>query len=900
MEDVLLGMNSVKKVEAMSSLSHQHKHYKHSKRKTNHSTTINTTTSLLFTLLLLLIVITTTHTTTAQEIPETDNYCGLSWTDAARICLRPCASGSDDECIFPDTCQIFTGCYAKLTATYPPTLSPTGTPSASPSISVPPTGRPTTATPTSVPSVSPSSFPSGVPTASPVVNWYPDVDTTKLIGGLDDDTSTSSSSSFMTVEDDPSSRSYGCIFELVSTISSPAIAIRNIEFFISYDDELFISDTTYGISNINPTNGEVYSNATAIITYEVWIRPETWHGYEGRVRAFEQLTTGNITVMNDGTSHHNPEHKNDKLISVSINNFDPIKIDGGGLDRRALYVTLSTRNMLYQRSSEPDKGTESISSIEDVETQGIVTEDTIVLAQSDHLIVYEGAAVMTYPFKDAKEPIFYRMPRGFVGRIEYDREPCELVPVLDSEGVETGELISVQRWEECTKGTKMPRPTVRPTIWVKPSVTDEPTRVPTKKPIPVPVVPTTKPPIFVGVPTASPIQSPTASPSLSIKPSIFIMKSYLIMTFNNIQCNIRPPDSCVMDAREQNSFEKSIVSFLNRQAAVKANEVVIQGSSMWYQQTYTMEEWNAAQQPKGRKDGEDTTEDSSGGDDVNGRTLQADNFDIRDSEEAPYDSSGEEGGGQQGGTDLIIPSQEVASLLEVTVIISVESSPLPEKITSQLFETMIRDYKVDFLESLKDVGSLSDLFARTDDVPMVLALDRVTSAPTLSPTMVATEEVVIEEVPGMFSTTVGIILLIIAIIWIVLVFMGFSKIKRARRLMKIQRDRRIIGEDAFKAPYHGMVYDGEKKKKKGKDKPGRRSSFMGGMRSSFLGASDHGGKKSSFLSKDSQESFGLLAKSEEEYVEDSHDMSSMEDSYSEEESLSMDGSDVRSSSSGSY
>lgn len=357
-----------------------------------------------------------------------------------------------------------------------------------------------------------------------------------------------------------------------------------------------------------------------------------------------------------------------------------------------------------------------------------------------------------------------------------------------------------------------------------------------------------------------------------------------------------------MDAREQNSFEKSIVSFLNRQAAVKANEVVIQGSSMWYQQTYTMEEWNAAQQPKGRKNGEDTTEDGGDGGDVNGRTLQADNFDIRDSEEAPYDSSGEEGGGQQGGTDLIIPSQQVASLLEVTVIISVESSPLPEKITSLLFETMIRDYKVDFLDSLKDVGSLSDLFARTDDVPMVLALDRVTTAPTLSPTMIATEEVVIEEVPGMFSSTIAIILLIIAIIWIGLVFVAFSKIKKARRLMKIQRDRRIIGEDTFKAPYHGMVYDGEKKKKKkGKDKPGGRSSFMGGMRSSLIGASGHGGKKSSFLSKDSQESFGLLAKSEEEYVEDSHDMSSMEDSYSEEESLSMDGSDVRSrSSSGSY
>ena len=588
---------------------------------------------------------------------------------------------------------------------------------------------------------------------------------------------------------------------------------------------------------------------------------------------------GEITIVNGQQSR-----LGEKLIATTISNFDPIQIDGGGTDRRAIYVTLSKRNMLYQRSSEPME-TEAISSIEEVETQS-VTEDTIILASTDHLVVYEGAAVMAYPFKEAKESIFYRIPRGFVGRIEYDREPCELVPVMDASGNVTGEVMSVQKWDECTEGTKAPRPTVNPTIWVKPTglMSPPPTKMPTEKPVPAALTPNE--PVIVGVPTTSPILSPTASPSISIPPTIFIMKSYLIITFNNIR------QGRVMDAREQNSFEKSIVSFLNRQGAVKANEVDIQGANIWYQQTYTTEEREQAQ--KGKKKRPSSRSNNNNGD---GRVLQeGGSSETTAAEAASEESSISDSSGQLAGTDLIVPSPPAAApLLEVTVIISVESSPLPQKITSQLFETMIRNSKTEFLASLKDVGALSDLFARTNDIPIVLSVERVTTAPTMRPTRDPMVEVGLEEdAPGLFSSTLMIILLVVGLVWIGLVFVTFSKIKKARRIMKIQYQRRFLGEDSFKAPYHGMVYDDEKKKNA--KKASVRSSGKG-MRASLLG-SFGGTKKSSFLSKSSYKADDF--KDNEDYsegddYESKEDMSSIEESYSSEEDLSIDGS-----SSGSY
>jgi len=677
------------------------------------------------------------------------------------------------------------------------------------------------------------------------VNWYPAVDTTI-------DTLTNGQG-VMFVDDDPSLRSYGCIFELESGPKSPAIAIKSLEILISYDDELFIggnSDAAAAAATI--TTDTNITNAQAKIAYELWTRPNTWHGFEGRVRAYDKIAEGNITITNGQLSH-----RGEKLIYVTIDNFDPIQLDGGGLDRRAMYVTLSTRNLLYQRSSMPLE-TEAISSIEEVETQS-VTQDTIVLAETDHLVVYEGAAVMTFPFKEAKEPIFYRIPRGFVGRISYDRDPCELIPAIDENGTDTGEMMSAIKWADCVNGTKPPRPTVEPTAWVKPRWTLAPTtRIPSLAPVPLP---------DVGDPTGAPVLSPTSSPSISAKPTIFILKSYLILTFDNIRQRRE------MDARESNSFEKKIVSFLNEQKAVKTNEVIIEGASVVFQQTYTTEEREQAAK-RGKKNGSSNSK-------VDGRLLQeGDSLEGTEALESSISSG-------QAGMDLIVPSPpaepllEVTAdpLLEVTVAISVESSPLPQKITSQLFQTMIQNKKTVFLAEVKQVESLSDLFSTTNDIPVILSVDKVTRAPTRRPTRAPVAPVMEEEESGLFSSASTIALLIVGLVWFVLVFMSFNKIKKARRIMKIANARKFLGEDTFKAPYHGMVYGDERK-----DDAFRKSSSKG-MRASLLGGFSGKKKKDARQRKDDDYSDkGNYSQEDEEYL------SSMEDSYSSGESVSEESS----------
>ncbi len=673
------------------------------------------------------------------------------------------------------------------------------------------------------------------------MKWYPAVDTSM-------DTLTNGQG-IMFVEDDPSLRSFGCIFEMESAPQSPAIAVKSIEILISYDDELFSGiDSSNSYSVVGNENGNI-ANAKATIAYELWTRPKTWHGFEGRVRSFEKIAMGNVTIANGQLSH-----RGEKLVYVTISNFEPIQLDGGGLDRRAMYVTLSRKNLLYQRSSEPLE-TEAISSIEEVEEQS-VTEDTIVLASTDHLVVYEGAAVMTYPFKEAKESIFYRMPRGFLGRILYDRDPCELIPAIDENGTDTGEMMSVIKWTDCVNGTKPPRPTVEPTKWVKPRWTLAPTTmIPTQAPLPLP---------DVDDPTISPVLSPTSSPSISAKPSIFILKSYLILTFNNIR------QSRVMDAREVNSFEKRIVSFLNEQKAVKTNEVDIQGARVSYQQTYTTEEREAAAQ-RGKKNGLR---------DGDGKVQESDSLEGNEAQESSLSFG-------QGGTDLIVPSPPVEPLdplLEVTVIISVDSSPLPQKITSQLLETMIRNKKTEFLTSMQQVEALSELFETTDDMPTIISVEEVTKAPTRRPTRAPVVPVVVEEEPGLFSSAAMIVLLIVGLLWVGLTFVSFTKIKKARRLMKIANARRFLGEETFNAPSHGMVYGEDRKDDdfQKSSKKGMRRSLLGGFGSGKKKKSVPQPKRSSY--KDDDYSDGDYSQKNEE------DMSSMEDSYSSGESISEESS----------
>ena len=181
-----------------------------------------------------------------------------------------------------------------------------------------------------------------------------------------------------------SQRSYGIIFEVQTTMDSPAIAIQNLEFYSP-------------LQNAN-------------VAYEVWTKQGTWHGFEGKDREFLIVASGNLTTSAEERG----------LTRIPEGQFVPIQIDGGGA-RQSIYLTLASKDLLYAHSTMPMETT-SVNSIEQAQQQP--TEDTVVLVETLELIVYKGA-VITHSFQKAAQRIFYRMPRRFVGRIWYLRAPCE-------------------------------------------------------------------------------------------------------------------------------------------------------------------------------------------------------------------------------------------------------------------------------------------------------------------------------------------------------------------------------------------------------------------------------------------------------------------------------------------
>jgi len=89
-----------------------------------------------------------------------------------------------------------------------------------------------------------------------------------------------------------------------------------------------------------------------------------------------------------------------------------MKLDGNST-RQSFYITLTTKNLLYQRSTAPpDVATPpTVTSAADLPALEI-DKDYIVLRESPELIVYEGAAVMAYPMSKANLPGF-----GMIGML---------------------------------------------------------------------------------------------------------------------------------------------------------------------------------------------------------------------------------------------------------------------------------------------------------------------------------------------------------------------------------------------------------------------------------------------------------------------------------------------------
>jgi len=213
---------------------------------------------------------------------------------------------------------------------------------------------------------------------------------------------------------------------------------------------------------------DFYTDKFGSVNYELWTRPGTFIGYRGRYAGWELIATGSIKGKGAG-----------ELTSIPEEDFTEVSINGGGSNQgtRAFYITLNSKDLVYQA---PDQGG-SLASKADVNVHD----------ETDEIEIYDGEAILAYPFPPQSQSYMYRAPRKFVGTIYYDRLPCRPLSAF-----------GIIRELPCPKGVV---PTASPTIFA------------TKEPS---IEPTTAAPTLTPVsdePTNKVTQSPAAAPQAPSK-----------------------------------------------------------------------------------------------------------------------------------------------------------------------------------------------------------------------------------------------------------------------------------------------------------------------------------------------------------------------------------------------
>mmetsp|Transcript_14335 Transcript_14335/g.31447 ORF Transcript_14335/g.31447 Transcript_14335/m.31447 type:complete len:963 (-) Transcript_14335:75-2963(-) len=146
---------------------------------------------------------------------------------------------------------------------------------------------------------------------------------------------------------------------------------------------------------------DFYTDKFGSVNYELWTRPGTFIGYRGRYAGWELIATGSIKGKGAG-----------ELTSIPEEDFTEVSINGGGSDQgtRAFYITLNSKDLVYEVASQGG----SFASKADVNVHD----------ETDELEIYDGEAILAYPFPPQSQSYMYRAPRKFLGTIYYDRLPC--------------------------------------------------------------------------------------------------------------------------------------------------------------------------------------------------------------------------------------------------------------------------------------------------------------------------------------------------------------------------------------------------------------------------------------------------------------------------------------------
>ena len=939
-------------------------------------------------LLLSCILLSTIPSIVVVQATE-NHYCGTNWMAAATSCSNPCPSTLDSDCTTPgETCFGYTGCVKPRP---PPTTSPTISPIV---ITSKPTQKPkrtkkTTVSPTKFISLAPTTTISPTvtpPTMSPVGSpSFSPIPRPLLI-----DLSNNGGLSTKDVENrDDLQLSYGIIFDLMTTKNSGVVQIQSLEFYIIPNlDELksqaMMNNSTNSTTASESDNNNSKEEEEYKIQYEIYTKVGTWHGFEGRERSFTQVSSGSITVLPEqqgddgrdiekrrrlqggfatgfgvGSSSSSSSTTGEEseltipskggLIRIPPSKFTPININGDET-RQSIYITLSSRSLLYSRSSTSSSSSvQSITSISQINSNSKESKgDTIPLISEEELTIYTGASIMIYPYNKANQRIYYKKPREFVGRLWYHRKPCLDIVVDEEDSMEeenifqesslTEEEIEVDdigiEDEDPDRGRKdrrRERELGNVINWKNCIENTENVELPPLEDMPSFFLPsssstTSSQQTNIALPNNNGT-IPTTVPTTSTQPTITTSKVNLIITLHNVQASTIDLATGkqvyrTLNNPEQDEFEMITLELYDEKEILDMNEIELYGCNVYYQQILEPPSLNYGIN--------DEEEESSGGSRKSRnrlrRNLQSppDTIPIAESYEGrgntsrpedefnlplntttfvdPNNSTVDKDTPQFIDPNAVVPTEPpiappptppptnefipTSTSLEITLVISILYTTLPQQITSELLQTIFLQNKDEYMILLKENPILSNYFNTLDEIPSVITVDTITQPPTLQPSNVPTVYVmtnsdVIKE-PLSTSMTIGII---IALLYTVLACCSMLYVKRARQLMRIERSKRMIansgvggaGGSATAFIGHDMFYEEERKDTVVSSK--RRSSIRRG--SSFMKSIVGGRRRSSKLSIDSDEMIGLNSSGVPLTESDSHD----DDDNDEDESF---------------
>mmetsp|Transcript_33474 Transcript_33474/g.72349 ORF Transcript_33474/g.72349 Transcript_33474/m.72349 type:complete len:679 (-) Transcript_33474:476-2512(-) len=225
-----------------------------------------------------------------------------------------------------------------------------------------PTVSPTTMKPTSLaPTLEPSDSPTRSPSSSPTRAFDQMVQT-----GYDTD---------LYID---TARSFGNIFEIKTKPDAETLMIKGLSF---------------------------YTASAGRVSYEVYSKEGSWVGHEGQLESFDKVAEGRIRSRGSCDAE-TAANCDSYFVNIPFEKFTQAAVRGGG-GSRSFYITLSTNDIMYQRSSYSGEG-------------GFQLQ-----AETQDIEIYDGAGVTVYPFSEATEDRHNIKPRGFLGQIWYERNPCE-------------------------------------------------------------------------------------------------------------------------------------------------------------------------------------------------------------------------------------------------------------------------------------------------------------------------------------------------------------------------------------------------------------------------------------------------------------------------------------------